>query len=189
MAIRTGYSLPMGKVDADPADKMSEFLGGQVPFLFDIGGKVIPQLFVGGYVGFGFGGPAGEFKNSCDANGYSCLSFSVRAGPEIIYSILPGEMADPWLGYGFGFESTGVSGSQNGSTSSASFSGFEFAHLMAGVDFRVSSGFGIGPFVDFSAGSYNHLHVDSPTATEDFSITNTASHQWLTLGARFVIFP
>ena len=56
LGVRTGYSLAMGET-VDGED-MSDVYSGQVPIFLDIGGKVIPNLFIGGYFGLGFGGPA-----------------------------------------------------------------------------------------------------------------------------------
>lgn len=74
MAVRTGFSLPMGNVSANPGADMSEFFSGQVPLFFDIGGKVIPNLFVGGYLGLGFGGTAGNLRAACDASNATCTT-------------------------------------------------------------------------------------------------------------------
>jgi hypothetical protein len=60
MALRTGYSVPLGSVTENLS--MSDSVSGQVPILIDIGGKPIPNLFVGGYLGLGFGGVAGATK-------------------------------------------------------------------------------------------------------------------------------
>ena len=70
-----------------------------------------------------------------------------------------------------------------------SVGGFEYAHFMGGVDFRLNDGFGIGPVVDFSIGEYSHAHYDSGRTTTDEDIQNKATHEWLTLGVRFVFFP
>ncbi len=183
MDIRTGYSIPMGSVDK--GDKTSDFFGGQVPIIVDIGGKVIPELFVGGYFGLGFGNTSGALKQACDDNNASCLAIGLHIGVEAQYHILPHASANPWIGYGLGLESLAFQVTQGNTTQSASFSGFEYARFSGGVDFRVSRAFGVGPFVDFSMGQFGSVH--SGDTTQD--ITDKAAHQWLTLGARFVIFP
>ena len=190
LGLRTGYQVPMGKATGASNSEMSNTYAGQVPIFIEIGGKPMPSLFVGGYLGLGFGGAAGDFDATCKANGLSCSTFSVRFGAEILYYILPGEMADPWLGYGIGFESSGFTISAGGQSFSANESGFEFAHLMGGVDFRVSRVFGIGPFVDLSMGEFSRYHADLLTGgIEEGDITNTATHEWLAFGARGVFFP
>ena len=190
MAFRTGYSIPMGTlakgVWVDGSDlKMSDTVTGQVPIIVDIGGKVIPELFIGGYFGLGFGGTAGKINDECKATNTSCLGLSLQLGIEAQYHILPRGSVNPWLGYGIGVESLGVSGAQGDTTQTTTFTGYQFARLSAGADFRINRGFGVGPFVEYSLGRYNTVHGDG----KDFDLPNKAGHQWLTLGVRFVLFP
>jgi hypothetical protein len=196
MALRTGYAVPMGYArGANPGSnaadlKMSDGFSGQVPLFIEIGGKIVPNLFLGGYLGFGFGGAAGEFDAICSGSGVSCVAVGVRFGAEVQYHILPGETANPWVGYGIGFESLALSMSAGGQTATDSFGGFEYAHLMAGVDFRLNRIFGIGPFVDFSIGEYTRYHVEAPgLATIDGDIQTTRTHEWLAFGVRGTFFP
>jgi hypothetical protein len=196
MAIRTGYAVPMGSArGANPGTTaqdlaMSDAYSGQVPIFIEIGGKVAPALFIGGYLGLGFGGAAGQFDALCRQGNLNCVTVGARIGAEIQYHILPGEMANPWIGYGIGYESVALGMSQGGQTYTDSLSGIEFAHLMGGIDFRVSRVFGIGPFVDFSAGTYSKYHVEAPTlGSEDGDVQATTTHEWLAFGARGTFFP
>lgn len=195
MDIRTGYSVPMGhltghQVTSDelslaPDTKLSDTVSGQVPFIVDIGAKVIPELFLGGYFGLAFGGAGGATQRACDLAGTSCASVGIHLGVELQYQIRPAAVVDPWIGYGLGVESLAVSEARGGTSDSIGYGGFEFARLMAGVDFRVTRVFGVGPFVDLSMAQYSSVNVRSQST----SIENTATHEWLTLGARFVFFP
>jgi hypothetical protein len=195
MDVRTGYSIPMGQtglalsgpgtVATSSPVAMSDVTSAQVPFIVDIGGKVIPQLFLGGYFGLAFGGEAGLAKTACEMNGGACVSVGVHLGLEAQYHILPGGPTNPWLGYGFGFESLGVSSGQSNGDNDLTFGGLQFARLMGGVDFRLNRVFGVGPFVDLSFGRYSS--VKSGSVSTD--ISPTVTHEWLTLGARFVFFP
>ena len=143
MDIRTGYSLPMGTAAETLA--MSDVVSGQVPLIVDIGAKLMPQLFIGGYLGFGFGGAGGRGKTNCDANGFDCTAMDLHIGIEAQYHILPAGAVNPWIGYGLGWESLSMSTSAGGVTRSSSVSGFEFARLMGGVDFRVLTRVRRGP--------------------------------------------
>ena len=104
MAFRTGYSIPMGGITKDFYGsgelKMSDTVSGQVPIILDIGGKVIPQPFLGGYFGLGFGGTAGAVHDTCKASNSDCLAVSVQLGIEAQYHILPAGSVNPWIGYG-----------------------------------------------------------------------------------------
>jgi hypothetical protein len=176
MDIRTGYSVPLGKLQKDTS--LSDVFSGQVPIMLDIGGKLIPELFLGGYLGLGFGGAA---KDNCA----SCAAVGLHLGIEAQYHILPGGQVNPWLGYGLGFESAALS---DGSTS-VGWGGFQFARFMGGADFRINRVFGVGPFVDLSMGTYTKVNVDTGSTTTKGDITETALHEWLTFGVRFVFFP
>jgi len=189
MGLRAGYAVPMGRLTGFPNADMTNVFAGQVPLFVEIGGKPNAHLFVGGYFGLGFGGAAGVQKDACDMANASCIAVGIRIGGELQYHILPEGSANPWLGYGIGYESIALSGSSGGTTETVSVGGFEYAHFMGGVDFRLNHGFGIGPVVDFSIGEYSHAHYDSGTTTTDEDIQNKATHEWLTLGVRFVFFP
>jgi hypothetical protein len=60
---------------------------------------------------------------------------------------------------------------------------------MAGLDFRLSRTFGIGPVVDFSFGQYRTLSVEVNGETTEAAIQNKALHEWLLIGVRLVLFP
>ena len=192
LALRTGYSIPMGKTGlplVDPqtgavSDHMSQATTGQVPIIVDVGGKIIPQLFLGGYFGLAFGGEAGAAKAGCEFNGGGCVSVAAYFGIEAQYHILPAGPVNPWLGYGAGFESLVLSEGSN-SSNNLSLSGFQFARLSGGVDFRVNRVFGVGPVLDFALGRYSSVSEGSGS----IDINGGAGHQWLTLGVRFVFFP
>ena len=190
LALRTGIAIPFGELDK--GEKMSDFTSVQVPLIVDVGGKVIPELFLGGYFGFGFGGPGGELADVCSAGDGSCISVGLRLGIEAQYHILPGESVNPWLGYGIGFESLALSISNNGDTASVGSGGLEFAHFMGGVDVRMSRVFGIGPFVDVALGRYSSFSTDDgdgSSISHDIDTSQRATHGWVMLGARMVFFP
>jgi hypothetical protein len=191
LALRTGIAVPLG--ESNEGDKMSDVFGVQFPIIADIGAKVIPEIFIGAYVGFGIGGASGNVSDSCSRNGLSCTTTTFRIGAQIQYHIAPAAKVNPWIGYGFGYERSGLSGSKNGDSASVGISGLELAHLMAGVDFRLSNVFGIGPFVDFALGQYSSTSSDSSVNGRSTStsrdIDKTALHQWFTLGVKFTFFP
>lgn len=191
MALRTGVQIPIGELEKN--GKMSDFTGVQVPIIVDLGGKIIPNLFLGGYLGISVGGAAGKLADTCEKADLSCTSIGARIGAQIQYHINPEGKINPWVGYGIGYELLGVSGEGNNTKLSAATAGVEFAHIMAGADFRISKGFGIGPFADFSIGQYSvatiEATVNGTTTKRDGDIENTALHQWLMIGARFVFFP
>jgi hypothetical protein len=198
MALRTGLAKPLGKlgrvtppVDGSSQD-LADFTSVQVPLLVELGGKVIPNLFIGGYLGFSFGGAGGQNAEllNCSSSSITCVSATFRLGLELQYHILPREKVNPWVGYGIGIESIAVGVSQPGADVTRGYSGWELAHFMGGVDFRLTRVFGLGPFVDLSLGKYTRAHVKIEGLDEaSDDIDDTRLHEWLTIGARFVFFP
>lgn len=154
-ALRTGYSIASGEVEGASGNPSDAVLH-QWPGIVDIGFKVTPELFVGVYSGLSAG------VGSCAT---TCTSYGFQLGAELQYHILPNGFVNPWVGYGLGLEFLAIAPVRG-------YSGFEFARLMGGADFRLDRVFGLGPFVDFSLTKYAH-----------------GIGRNLTLGARFVLFP
>ncbi|HKO48740.1 MAG TPA: hypothetical protein VJV79_13505 [Polyangiaceae bacterium] len=186
MALRTGLSIPFG--EAVKNENLNDLSSIQVPLVVDIGGKPIPELFLGGYLGLGYGGPSGALREWCSTESTSCTSVDLRFGVQAQYHFLPGGAVNPWLGYGIGYESLAVSRNTGRSSGSLDLGGLEFAHFMGGADFRISRVFGLGPFIDLSLGKFSSISNDT-----SFSSTSGAAqhstHGWLMLGARFVFLP
>jgi hypothetical protein len=190
MALRTGLSVPFG--DAVKGFELSDFSSVQVPLLVDLGGKPIPELFLGGYIGPSFGGAGGQTAKQCDASNASCVGVSFRLGLEAQVHLMPQSFTNPWLGYGIGVESIAIgTSSSRSSTATSGLSGVELAHFMGGLDLRLSRVFGIGPFVDVALGRYSTVHFDDGGVSRSFDIDSAdrTTHGWVTLGARFVFFP
>lgn len=191
LALRTGASIPLG--DAEKNTSSSDVFGVQVPLVVDIGAKIIPNLFVGGYLGLAFGGAGGRASSLCDQAQVDCAGVSFRFGVEAQYHILPDAKLNPWIGYGIGYEIAGFSGEKNGNKLTVGYGGIEFAHLMAGLDFRVTRAFVIGPFADFALGKYSVGTAEFVTGgvsrKTSGDLANTALHEWLTLGVKVTFFP
>ena len=188
MALRTGVMIPFGDVDKSIA--MGDAFSPQVPLVVELGGKIIPHLFLGGFFGVGVGGVAGKFADACKAANASCVAASVQLGVELQVHVLPAEKLDPWVGYGIGYSANGGGGSANGKDFTVSTGGLDFAHLMAGLDIRLSRAIGLGPVVDFTAGTYTRLKSEVNGTTQfDGDVKDTATHYWLTIGGRLVLFP
>ena len=199
LALRTGASVPFGKATNDLDS--SDFSGVHVPFLVDIGGKPLPELFLAGYVGFAFGGPAGTTADFCEAVDAGCAGFGWRVGAEVQYHFIPDGKVNPWVGYGFGYEAIGFGIAQDDEEASeetdeedvfaAALAGYEFAHLMGGADFRLNKVVGLGPFVDVSFGRYTKVGVANgdTTRNDDIDDSDEATHGWVTFGIRVVFFP
>jgi len=86
-----------------------------------------------------------------------------------------------------------VSGEKNNNKLTAALGGVEYAHFMAGVDYRISKVVGIGPYADFALGQYSIASIEAKsggvTKKTDGDIANTALHQWLLIGVKVTFFP
>lgn len=191
IALRTGVAVPLGELDK--GEKMSDAFTPQWPIIADLGFKVIPQLFLGGYVGIAVGGAGDTFKKACESANVDCLSIGGRIGIQAQFHFNPDGKWNPWVGYGIGYELAGVSGSKGNNKVSVAVAGVEYAHFMAGADYRINKTVGIGPFADFALGQYSiatlETTVNGLTQRRDGDIQNTSMHEWLTLGVKVTFFP
>lgn len=195
LQIRTGVMIPGGNLStAGNGTKMSDVFGPQVPIHFVIGGKLSPNVFLGGVVGLGFGGAGGKFSDQCNAGNLSCTAATFRIGAEVQYHFSPDRTLNPWLGYGLSINSVGISGTNGNGKTSIAVAGFNFADITGGFDYRASKSFGIGPYLGFSVGKY----LSGTTSTTINGIGSSSSSGdiqepgvsfWGTIGVRAVIFP
>jgi opacity protein-like surface antigen len=184
LGARLGYALPFGKVADMQKGNLSDGITGQVPLILDIGYRINPNFYVGGYGQFGYGLVNSD---SCpSASGVSCSAQSYRIGVNVHYHIMPDQAFDPWVGIGTGYEWLHVSESKGSDSAGATVRGFEIVNLQLGGDYHLARNATIGPFASFSIGQYSNAS-SSRNGTDvpgDTSIQNTALHEWLTLGVR-----
>lgn len=195
MAVRTGLSIPMGDATGAASDSLSRRYSVQFPLLADIGWKFTDALFVGGYLGVGFGGMGSDSLASqyCEEQSDSevdCSSFSFQVGAQAIYSLDPAGQWNPWVGYGIGYESTrqSVVHEYGNYAESNTASGITAAKLMLGADYR--GAVGIGPYVEAAIGRFLRTSTElNEDTVHSGSIPSQAFHAWLTLGMRLVVMP
>jgi hypothetical protein len=190
LGVRTGVALPLGA--AASGAQMSDTIDAQVPVQIDLGFRPDPHLFVGAFGSYAFLLPA-----SGVCQGGSCSGSDVRVGLEAQHHFRPARRFDPWLGVGAGYEwlhlaswNTGATqdGVSTSTDASTSLRGWELVNVQAGLDYALCAGVRVGPFVGFSLGEYQNasqsytLRGVEHESTSD--ISQTALHEWLTLGVR-----
>jgi hypothetical protein len=197
-AFRSGFSLPFGDATGAPSDTLRRRYAWQIPIVVDLGAKVTPAIFVGGYlhVGFGSEGSDAQVEGYCDdndsnlENDVSCSVVTLRIGVEGHYHFQPDQKVNPWLGYGIGYEAAiqSLTDRQRGYSETNTSSGVTYAQLSGGVDFRALVGG--GPFMELSLGRFTHATVEQ-NGRKVFSgdIEDRAFHAWLTMGLRLVVRP
>jgi hypothetical protein len=199
MAFRFGLSFPLGDATGAPLDSLGARYAWQVPLGLDIGAKVTPNVFIGGYLVYAFGAEGSDalVEALCDdndedlENDVSCGASSLRLGLEVQYHFTPGEKMNGWVGYGAGFESASqyIKDQQQGYAETSRLSGYTYGQLSGGLDFR-SKVFGAGPYAELAIGRYTKASTEvNAEETASGDIADPAWHAWLSLGIRMVLFP
>lgn len=198
MALRTGFSFPMGEASGTASDTLGRRYAWQIPIAIDLGAKITRSIFIGTYLQVGFGGEGSDTEVTafCDDNDHnfsndvSCSVVTARIGLLANYQFSPDHVVNPWVGYGFGFESAtqSLTDKQHGYSESTTASGLTYAQLAGGIDFR--GAVGGGPYAELAIGRFLR------SSTEQYGrrvysgdIEDRAVHAWLTLGVRFVVRP
>lgn len=195
----TAIAFPFGDATGARRDTLSGRYSWQwVPLEVGLGAKIIDELYVGAYLslGVGYEGSDSRVSARCEAGNdveddVSCNSVTVHAGIEARYNFAPADSMNGWIGYGFGMSSANQTISDSGRyRESTTARGLDLARLSGGLDFRVKRGFGLGPFGIVSVGRYLHTRTEiRDDVTFSGDIENKATHAWVMLGLRMVIFP
>jgi opacity protein-like surface antigen len=185
LGARFGYSIPLGSVTGAENANLSTYVSGRLPLGIDVGYRINPSFYLGGFFQYGVLFTASNATTSCGQNGISCSGHDFQLGLQAAYHPSMLGSLDPWLGVGVGYEILDFNATQGATSASGNFNGFQFLQLMAGADYKVQPNLGIGPFVSFSLSQYSNEQVcqaNGQCVSE--SISNGALHEWLTFGVR-----
>ena len=177
IGLSVGYAVPIG--EAVGGDALSNTVSGAIPLQLDLGWRFSPYWYLGAFFQYSIGLTSSALSSQCSANGVSCGVSDLQFGVDATYTFLPYGGVLPYVGLGLGWEIFSVNVSGNGS-GSLTLSGFQFARILAGVDFRVASAFRVGPFVNFSLGQFSS--ASSPV--QNLTIDVTSLHEWLQFGVK-----
>jgi hypothetical protein len=170
LGLRMAYAIPFG--DKVRGVRLSDDIYSALPFEFDLGYRMNPWWYFGGWFA---GGPT-FIRNYC-AGG--CSSWTSSTGLEVNLHFRPIRY-DPWVALGAGYEwlsGTFVSG---GFITNSTLHGFMFVRMQTGLDVRFSRGFTAGPYVSYSIGEYGWFSEDGFSG----SIPFRAVHSFLDFGVR-----
>jgi hypothetical protein len=175
--LRLAIGFPIGQVFGQPpasastpptANNLSDEFALVFPVTADIGYRLTPHWYVGGYFAFGFGTPPSA---SCPSGFTECEQYDIRFGVDAKYLNAPTAFVDPWIGAGIGWETA----DESNCGAAGHSDGPEFLNLRAGLDLDLGRHFFGGPEVMFTLASF----TDNPGAPKGTPIT---LHDWLTLG-------
>jgi hypothetical protein len=129
---------------------MSDVWSGSLPIGIDARYRFTPNLSAGVYFQFN---PA-FIASGCSTGGVSCSGYDMRTGLEVAYAFMPDGSFNPWVSLGTGWQWTQLSVSAGSLSANATFSGWEYFNVQAGVDFPLSKQFAIGPYLGYFGGTY-----------------------------------
>lgn len=176
VALRGGVASPGGS--AMDGVLMRDLFGTQATLGLDVGLRATPRLYMGLFAEGGVG-MAGDLMigNGGAASG--------RIGAALHYHFAPGAPLDPWIGYGVAASGATVSTDTPLGTEEHSFSGIEFAKLMAGVDLPLGGNATLGLFAEWTTGVFSEAETRLDGVVVDSgTVGTTATHSWFTIGPR-----
>jgi hypothetical protein len=196
LSLNAGFTLPLGNAinsnnAATSGVAMSDAINFAIPFGIEVGYRIAGVVFVGGTFSYGaFGSPNSSVITSCGSPGASCHSNFVRAGFSVEWHFLGSRGSDPYVGLGANFEWLNVSASANNINASVQYTGFNFAEIPIGWDFRLGRNARFGPFANFAIGKYYRGSLTSNASigidTGSVNIPEKALHFWIGFGIRVV---
>ncbi len=187
LGLRLGYGAAGGDAAKDFA--LSDAVKSQVPFQLDGAFRITPEIAVGAYFSYGVGQagglPMGTSGNLCDMSGVDCSAGVTRLGLQGFYTftMVPGRFV-PWAGLGTGYEWATITAEDASGKMELSYNGWEYFNLQVGGDFKVSSLFAFGPYVQYAMGQYSDGKVKFAGETLASGIDNKATHSWFNVGIR-----
>jgi opacity protein-like surface antigen len=197
---RLGYAFSAGHLGAPPNgsdNPLGDYVGGQVPVWLDAGYRFNHDLYLGAYFSYGFGVVNDDRQALCRNVNVDCSASDLRLGLMGRFHLPPVAQLSPWLGLGIGYEWGSFSlqsavGNTNTDTDSG-WSGFEFANLQLGADYKIAQKIALGPFGSVSIGQFRHLSttntVGNNATTNDQDLAKTSLHEWILIGARVAFAP
>jgi hypothetical protein len=197
---RFGHAFAAGNLGAPPDGtdaSVSDFVSGQWPLWLDLGYRIDPALYLGGFFQYGWGVVNDDQRTACRNANYDCSASDVRLGVMGRYTFaVPWPLA-PWLGLGAGYEwgsyKERLNGPGGGAGFSSKWSGYEFVNVQVGADYRVSPLVALAPFVGVSLGQFHHVSTTTSlgmtSTTTDQDLAEKSFHEWIMIGVRLSLTP
>jgi hypothetical protein len=193
--LQVGYGWPMGHagrqgtVDADVDVALNALVGSLVPIELHAGYRFNSLLAVGLSLQYAFASINVSYPNVTyvcgPQTGVTCSASDVRIGANVKVHLMSGDLLDPWVALGAGYEWLNFSFAGL-TTPSLTYSGFELASLQAGAYLKrpAAHGFAFGPFVGYSLGLYRTFAYGGSMMYAGMTgpFAGKSLHEWLVLG-------
>jgi hypothetical protein len=134
-----GYSQGVGDIGAN-SPTLTDLTHGGGEVQLNLGYRIDPHWLVGLY------GTAGKYSLGSLSPGDSD-AWSVTAGVQANYHLLPDQQWDPWIGLGSGWRGHWISKPVGSDVRH----GLDLARVQVGVDYRISPELSVSPYVGASA--------------------------------------
>ncbi len=206
---RISYAVPFGKIATENErvevggenERVDDYDMGYwvasqvVPLQVDVGYRVSPSVFVGGYFSYGTV-QVGDVCDSDEFDDIACDSRDVRTGAQITYHFSSPKENAGWVGAGLGYEwltiRQRVSVGSVETWRSDTYHGFE-ANAAAGYDFSATEHVRIGPYAQVGLGQFRGISSEVENAVENgtkrIELDDKALHGWVMFGFKLSVGP
>jgi hypothetical protein len=188
MALSLEGAGPLGNVSRS-GPRLQELIPGQGAFGIEIGGKLNPTAFLGGFLVAGFGSEGSQFRSACQASFVSgCTTADVVLGVLLRLQASPGAARSPWIALGTGVEildTASYDAFTNAEVARSTLTGWQMARLSVGLDFRLNPIVGLGVYVLGAVGTFSHVEGSLAPALDGAR----RAHGWVGAGVRTTLFP
>lgn len=174
--------------DVSPGVSVGDIYGPQMNLALEGGLRLNPHLGLGLYLDMGVGGTGSQTRAYCNDNMMDCSSETVRFGLLLRHTFAPAAHVTPWIAVGTGYAYAHVAAQDNGVTVAqdvVTYTGWEMARLMVGVDVRSNQVLGVGFYAGLGFTRYDHAENAAGTLALGGQSTNTM----VEAGVRLTLFP
>jgi hypothetical protein len=196
LGVRVGYGIGVGKTTDH--SEIQHRMSGALPIGFDLGVRVHPRWFVGGYGEYA----VGYTSTTLEANCSECTDTWLHLSLAVQYRLLMRDQMDLWVGLGTGrhWLNSTLAPLRNDlppnnvlREQTRAFSGPEFVTFQFGGNFEPTEGIAVGPFSALSLGAFSKAEELCsglcPTERRDLDIGDSDMHVWFRTGLRVVFLP
>jgi hypothetical protein len=174
--------------NVEPGVSVGRIFGTQFDLGMELGLRLNPHFGLGLYLDLGFGDVGSEVRTYCNSFGLSCSSEILRTGVLLRHTFRPAAHMTPWFALGTGYAQGKVHSGVNSygpSSDILTYTGWEIARLMGGLDVRTNQTFGVGFYAGLSFTRYTRFD----NTAGSLSLPSTSIHPTYEAGVRFTLFP